>query len=268
MSGNAHLSTKPQGMSPPPGNPHTLYVLRLGDDNLVIAQRLGEWISRGPELEEDIALGNIGLDHLGQARSLLTHAGTLEGMGRTEDDLAMFRSEREFSNLLLVEQPNGDFADTMARSLFFDTYQVGLWAALSRSADPTLAAIAAKAAKEAAYHRRHSTTWVIRLGDGTEESHGRMQRAVDTLWPFTAEMFIADEVDVAMAGEGIGVDPAELREEWEQAVTGELDRATLVVPDPDTPQNTGGRHGFHTEQLGRMLAEMQWLQRSHPGLRW
>jgi ring-1,2-phenylacetyl-CoA epoxidase subunit PaaC len=255
-------------MPPPAGDPHVLYVLRHGDDNLVLAQRLGEWISRGPELEEDIALGNVGLDHLGQARSLLTHAGSLQGEGRTEDHLAMFRTEREFSNLLLVEQPNDDFAHTMARSLFFDAYQVGFWAELANSADPTLAGIAAKAAKEAEYHRRHSSTWVVRLGDGTDESHHRMQRAVDALWPFTAEMFSADEVDAAMARDGIGVDPAALRPQWEHTVSGILERATITAPGPDTPQNSGGRHGFHTEHLGRLLSEMQWMQRSYPGLQW
>ncbi len=246
---------------------HFRYVLRHADDNLVIAQRYGEWISRGPELEEDIALANIGLDHLGQARSLLTHAGELEGAGRTEDDLAMFRTEREFENLTLVEQPNGDFAATVARGFLFDTYQLGLWEALSSSADPTLAGIARKAHKEARYHHRHSTRWVIRLGDGTEESRRRMQAGLDRLWPLTAEMFTSDHVDQAMVERGIGVDPSSLHLEWSQAVEDVIDEATLEIPTEPASQ-TGGRSGRHSEHLGHLVAEMQWLQRSMPGLRW
>jgi ring-1,2-phenylacetyl-CoA epoxidase subunit PaaC len=249
------------------GNEHFQYVLRHADDNLVIAQRYGEWISRGPELEEDIALANIGLDHLGQARSLLTHAGDLEGGGRTEDDLAMFRTEREFQNLTLVEQPNGDFGATIARAFLFDTYQVGLWEALSSSSDPTLAGIARKAHKEARYHHRHSIRWVIRLGDGTEESHRRMQNALSRLWPLAAEMFTTDDVDRAMAERGIGVDPARLYPQWSRLVGDVIDEATLQVPQEPAIQ-TGGRSGRHSEHLGHLVAEMQWLQRSMPGLRW
>lgn len=249
------------------GNEHFQYVLRHADDNLVIAQRYGEWISRGPELEEDIALANIGLDHLGQARTLLTHAGELEGGGRTEDDLAMFRTEREFRNLTLVEQPNGDFATTIARAFLFDTYQLGLWEGLSSSADPVLAGVARKAHKEARYHHRHSTRWVIRLGDGTEESHRRMQAALSRLWPLAAEMFTADHVDQAMAESGIGIDPSRLHPQWTQLVGDVIDEATLMVPTEPTIQ-TGGRTGRHSEHLGHLVAEMQWLQRSMPGLRW
>jgi ring-1,2-phenylacetyl-CoA epoxidase subunit PaaC len=199
------LAKTPQGMpAPDVENAHVAWVLRLGDDNLVLAHRLGEWISRAPELEEDIALANIAIDHLGQARALLTHAGALEGQGRSEDDLAMLRTEREFTNLLLVEQPNGDFATTMARQLLLDAYQVPLWEALTASSDEVLAGIAAKALKEARYHLRHSSGWVIRLGDGTDESHDRMQRAVDLMWRFTGEMFVMDDVDRAGGPPGGG----------------------------------------------------------------
>jgi ring-1,2-phenylacetyl-CoA epoxidase subunit PaaC len=246
---------------------HVAYVLRHADDNLVMAQRLAEWVSNAPELEEDIALGNLALDHLGQARALYGHAGRLEGRGRSEDDLAMFRSEREFTNLLLVEQPNGDFAATMARQLFFDAYQLSLWEALSRSADPVLAGIAAKALKEARYHFRHSSTWVVRLGDGTEESRRRMQAGIDGLWRFTAELFEGDPVDAAAAEQGIGADPASFRGAWSTRIEAVLAEATLARPT-DPFGRSGGRRGFHTEHLGHLLAELQWLQRSMPGRQW
>ncbi|HEX5696157.1 MAG TPA: 1,2-phenylacetyl-CoA epoxidase subunit PaaC [Acidimicrobiia bacterium] len=227
-------------------------LLAHADDNLVLAQRLGEWISTAPELEEDIALGNIALDHLGVARALYTHAGEVEGRGRTEDDLAMSRSEREFTNVLLVEQPNGDFAHTMVRALFFDAYQVELWADLVDCDDPTLAGVAARALKEARYHLRHSSSWVIRLGDGTEESHRRAQQAVDALWRYTAELF------EGAPGYRVG---------WERHVAEVLDDAGLAIPE-DPYQRSGGRRGFHSEHLGHLLAEMQWMQRSYPGLEW
>lgn len=258
---------------PPQGTPgltldhHFAYVLRLGDDNLVLAQRLGEWISRGPDLEEDIALGNIGLDHLGVARNLLTHAAEIDGEGRTEDDLAMSRTEREFLNLILCEQPNGDFAHTMARQLFVDAFQVPLWEALTESSDLQLAGIAAKAKKEADYHLRHSSTWVVRLGDGTSESHLRMQTAVDRLWRFTGEPFAGDEVDEAMASAGIGVDPSSLRPAWESVIEPVLRQAGLERPT-DEYQRLGGRVGFHGESLGHLLGEMQWMERAHPGATW
>ncbi len=258
----------PQGM-PAFGvdDAHAAYVLRLGDDNLILAQRLGEWISNGPELEEDIALANIAIDHLGQARALLSHAGRLEGRGRTEDDLAMLRSEREFSNVLLVEQPNGDFAMTMARQLYVDAYQLSLWEALSQSSDATLAGIAAKALKEARYHFRHSSTWVVRLGDGTEESHRRMQAGIDHLWRFTGELFTADAVDTAMVVRGIGVDRSTLAPAWDDRINSVLSAAGLQRPE-DPYQRMGGRTGFHSEHLGHLLGEMQWMQRTYPGLEW
>jgi ring-1,2-phenylacetyl-CoA epoxidase subunit PaaC len=227
-------------------------LLAHADDNLVLAQRLGEWISTAPELEEDIALGNIALDHLGVARALYTHAGEVEGRGRTEDDLAMSRSEREFTNVLLVEQPNGDFAHTMVRALFFDGYQVELWADLIDCDDPTLAGIAARAFKEARYHLRHSSSWVVRLGDGTEESHRRAQQAVDALWRYTAELFEEEP------GYRVG---------WLRQISDVLYDAGLGIPE-DPYQRSGGRRGFHSEHLGHLLAEMQWMQRSHPGLEW
>jgi ring-1,2-phenylacetyl-CoA epoxidase subunit PaaC len=223
------------------------------DDNMVLAQRLSELISYAPELEIDIALGNIALDHLGVARALYTHAGDIEGEGRSEDDLAMSRSEREYTNLLLVEQDNGDFAHTMARQLLFDAYQMECWKELSKADDETLAGIAAKALKEATYHLRFSSGWIIRLGDGTEESHLRAQAGIDDLWQYTAEMF-EDE-----AGK---YEPA-----WAATISEIIGEATLSVPD-DPYQRTGGRSGFHTEVLGPLLADMQWMQRSYPGLQW
>jgi ring-1,2-phenylacetyl-CoA epoxidase subunit PaaC len=247
------LSAAPQGTpAPDPGDKIT-FLLAHADDNMIACQRLGEWISNAPELEIDIAMGNTALDHLGVARALYTHAGKLEGRGRTEDELAMFRSERDFTNVLLVEQPNGDFAHTMLRQFFFDAYQMELWNDLAESDDETLAGIAAKALKEASYHLRFSAGWVIRLGDGTDESHARAQAAAEELWKYTAELF----QDRALA----------YREAWDAAVTDVFAEATLEIPS-DPYQRTGGRSGFHTEHLGHLLAEMQWMQRSYPGLEW
>jgi ring-1,2-phenylacetyl-CoA epoxidase subunit PaaC len=230
-----------------------LPLLAHADDNLVLAQRLGEWISRAPDLEEDIAIGNIALDHLGVARALYTLAGERQGEGRGEDDFAMARPEREFLNLLLVEQPNGDFANTMVRGLFFDAYQVGLWESLTSSVDIEIAGIAGRALKEARYHLLHSSAWVMRLGDGTEESHRRTQQAVSRLWRYTDEMF--EDLPVAQS------------DEWTRIVGDVLAEATLLIPE-DPYQRGGGRRGFHSEHLGPLLAEMQWMQRSYPGLRW
>ncbi|MGH8911136.1 MAG: 1,2-phenylacetyl-CoA epoxidase subunit PaaC [Acidimicrobiia bacterium] len=261
------VSRPPQGTPAVTLDPHFAYLLRLADDNLVLAQRLGEWISRGPDLEEDIALGNIGLDHLGVARNLLTHAGGVEGDGRDEDTLAMGRNEREFFNLILCEQPNGDFAQTIARQLLIDAWQVPLWEALSGSTDTQLAGIAQKAVKEARYHLRHSSAWVVRLGDGTAESHARMQSALDRLWRYAGEMFVDDDVDAAMIAVGIGVRPASLRADWDATVESVLDEATLDRPDDDYAR-AGGRHGYHGEHLGHLLGEMQWMQRAYPGSTW
>lgn len=227
-------------------------VIALADDALIAAQRLCEWCSRAPEMEEDIALANIALDQLGTARLLLTYAGELEGKGRTEDDLAYLREDREFRNALLVELPNGDFAVTMAKLLFLSAYQVGRYQQLADGPDERLAAIGAKAVKECAYHFDHAALWTIRLGDGTEESHRRMQNAVDEIWPYTYELF----------------DGNDLREGWLAAVEPVLAEATLTRPPDGGWQPRGGRTGLHTEHLSYLLAEMQVLHRAHPGATW
>ena len=243
------------------------YALRLGDDALVLAQRLSEWSARAPDLEEDLALTNIALDLLGQARALLSHAGELEGVGRDEDDLAYLRSEREFLSALIVEQPNGDFARTIARQLLFSTYQLALYDRLSNSADELLSGVAAKAVKEVAYHRDHATQWVLRLGDGTDESHRRMQAGLDEVWPYVPELFESDDLVRGLGADGIAVDPAELEEPVLAYVRNVLTEATLTPPE--TPvRHTGGRRGIHTEHMGYLLAEMQHLTRSHPGAVW
>jgi ring-1,2-phenylacetyl-CoA epoxidase subunit PaaC len=243
------------------------YALRLGDDALILAQRTGEWIASAPELEEDLALGNLALDLLGQARALLTYAGQADGSGRNEDDLAYFRDERDFRNCQLVELPNGDFAVTMARLFVFAAYQYELYSRLVDSADETLAAIAAKALKEVAYHRDHADAWIRRLGDGTDESHRRMQTGLDTVWPYVDELFERDDLTRALAAATIAVDPAELADPALSHVRAVLHDATLDEPEP-TNRHTGGRRGIHTEQMGYLLAELQHLARSHPGAQW
>jgi len=243
------------------------YVLRIGDDALIAAQRLAEWSTRAPEMEEDIALSNIALDQLGVARAMLTYAGELEGAGRGEDDLAFLREDREFRNCLLVELPNGDFAVTMARLLFLSAYQGSLYDGLVGSADGRLAGVAAKARKESAYHVDHAAQWTVRLGDGTAESHKRMQAAVDDLWPYTHELFGSDAIVSGVAEAGVGVDPASLREGWTEAVSSVLDEATLTRP-ADGWAPGGGRDGLHTEHLSYLLSEMQVLHRAHPGASW
>lgn len=235
------------------------YVLGLADDALISAQRMGWWISRAPQLEEDLALANIGLDQLGQARSLLTYAGELEGAGRSEDDLAYLRDDRDFRNVWLVERPQTDFGVAMARLLVFSAWQAELYAALALGEDPTLAAIAGKAVKEVAYHLDHASRWVVRLGDGTEESHARMQAALEAEWPYVEELF--GPVDGAV------VDPVSVRDAVLTTVESVLAEATLVVPQV-APARGGGRRGLHTEDLGYLLAEMQHLHRSHPGATW
>ncbi len=242
--------------------PLVTYLVRLADDNVVLGQRLSEYIASAPELEEDLAVANIGLDHIGVAQHLYTYAAEVEGEGRSEDDFAFWRTEREFTNVLLVEQPHEGFGELIARQFLFDAYQLELWDALSRSDDARLAGIAAKAVKEARYHLRHSSSWVIRLGDGTDDSHRRIQDGIDAMWRFTGELFETDEVDLAA-----GVDPATLRQAWDGTVDAVLAEATLHRPE-DPYQATGGRHGVHTEHLGHLLAEMQWMQRTYPGLEW
>ena len=243
--------------------PLVVYTLGLADDALVSAQRMGWWISRAPELEEDVALANIGLDQLGQARTLLTYAGQLEGAGRTEDDLAYLRDDREFRNVWLVERPMTDFGVAMARLLVFATYQLHLYRALLAGADETLAAIAGKAVKEVAYHLDHAGHWVVRLGDGTETSHLRMQAALDAEWPFVDELF----APLTPALTGRVADPAALRTPVLDDVRRVVADATLSLPEV-SPAVGGGRDGLHTEHLGHLLADMQHLHRSHPGATW
>jgi ring-1,2-phenylacetyl-CoA epoxidase subunit PaaC len=247
-----------------PGSDLFLYSLRLGDDALIAAQRTAEWIAAAPQLEEDVALGNIGLDQLGQARSLLQYAGAVEGEGRSEDDLAYFRDEREFVNLQLCELPNGDFGHAMARLLYFATYQELLYAELLTSGDETLSGVAGKAVKEVAYHADHATQWVLRLGDGTDESHQRMQAGLDALWSYTAEMFTSDELVQRL---DVAVDPSTLQDEWTRRVTAVIDESTCSRPE-SSYQHSGGRSGQHTEHMGYLLAELQHVARSHPGAKW
>ena len=243
------------------------YLLRLADDNLILGQRLGALVSRMPDLEEDIAVANVGLDHIGQARHLLAYAAQVEDAGRDEDDLAMLRDERSILSAVLVEQPDIDFAHTMARQLFVDAYQVPLYRALSQSADQTLAGIAQKAAKEADYHLRRSATWVVRLGDGTEESHNRMQAGVVEMWKYVDDLFVTDEVEAELVAAGIAADATALRVSFDATVAEVLAEATLELPD-DSYQRTGGRTGYHTEHLGHLLPEMQSLYRAHQGAEW
>ena len=251
------------------------YLLRLADNGLVLAQRLGEWVGKGPVLEEDIASANVGLDLLGQARLWLAYAGETEARdgvpGRSEDELAYFRNSDQFRNLLLVEQPNGHYGDTIGRQYLFDQWHVLLLAELATSRDARVAGIAAKALKEVRYHVERSADWVIRLGDGTDLSHARMQAAIDALWMYTGEMFTVDATERALIGAGIAADTESLRAPWESAVQTVLDEATLATPADQWMQGArsrGGKQGVHTEHLSRLLAEMQILPRSYPDARW
>ncbi|MFA6167935.1 MAG: 1,2-phenylacetyl-CoA epoxidase subunit PaaC [Gemmatimonadaceae bacterium] len=251
-------------------SPHPALVpalLRIADDRLILGHRTSEWCGHAPILEEDIALANIALDLIGQADLVLQYAGAVEGAGRNEDAFAFFREATEFRNALLCELPKGDFGVTIVRHCFHGLYSTLQWEALSRSTDATLAGIAAKALKESRYHVRHAGEWVIRLGDGTEESHRRAQEAVDALWPYTGEMFMqpADEADLVAAG--LTADVSALAVPWRTQVDDVLRRATLTVPDGVWMQR-GGRDGRHTEHLGHLLAEMQIVARSHPGAAW
>jgi ring-1,2-phenylacetyl-CoA epoxidase subunit PaaC len=248
-------------------NPHVQYILQLGDNALILSQRLAEWCGHGPVLEQDIAVTNIALDLLGQARMLLSHAGALEGAGRSEDDLAYFRDENAFLNALLVEQPNEDWAYTIARQFYFDAWNFHNYQALLHSEDTQLAAIAEKALKEVTYHLRFSSEWVLRLGDGTELSHQKIQRAIDDLWMFSGELCLPSPADQWAASAGIGPDLGTIAPLWMQKVRSVLEEATLRLPT-DTWMQQGGKTGVHTEHLGYMLAEMQHLQRSHPNCVW
>jgi ring-1,2-phenylacetyl-CoA epoxidase subunit PaaC len=243
------------------------YVMRLADTSLVLGQRLAEWIGHAPALEEELALANLSLDLIGQARLLLTYAGELEGRGRDEDALAFLRDAPEFVNLALAEQPNADFAHTIVRQWLIDAWQLEIYAGLEHSTDTRLAAIAAKALRETRYHHRFSSGWLVRLGDGTAESHRRMQSALDELWRFTAELFAPDEVDERMSRAGIAPALAALAPHWSARIEEELRAATLTQPATQ-PYPWHGKRGVHSEHLGHLLAEMQHLQRAYPGARW
>ena len=256
--------------------PSVQYVLRIADTCLIHAQRLAEWCGHGPVLEEDIALTNMALDLVGQARALLTHAGWMEGQGHDEDQLAFLRDERQYFNLTLVEQPmrrssahapGGDFGDTVLRNFLLATWYKALWAQLATSADEQLAAIAGKAVKEARYHQQHAGDWVVRLGDGTDESAARMRAALERAWPYTHEMFARDAVDAAAEVGGLGPARDALRSAWQTEVAAVLAEARLAAP-ADTPFMSTGTLGRHSEHMGFILAEMQSLQRQHPGGRW
>ena len=242
-------------------------LFRLADGSLVLAQRLSEWCGHGPVLEEDIALTNLALDYIGQSRLLYSHIGALEGRGRDEDALAYFRDAAEFVNPTLVELPNGDFGQTVLRGFFFACWQAALWDRMVESRDETLAAIAAKSRKETRYHVEHLGGWIVRLGDGTEESHRRMQRALDTLYPYTHELFADDDADRAAHAAGLLPLPSSLEAAWREHVLPVLAEATLALP-VDTPFRSTGRRGVHSEHLGYVLAEMQSLARAHPGASW
>ena len=247
--------------------PLVLYTLRRADDALILGHRLSEWCGHAPTLEEDMALANMGLDLLGQARELYGYAAQVEGEGNDEDKFAYLRDVRQYRNLLLLEQPNGDFARTMVRQFFYAAFADLYWRAMMRSTDATFAAIAAKSEKETAYHLRHSSEWMIRLGDGTDESHRRAQTAIDDLWAYTGEMFALDDSERGLIDRGIAVDPATLRSQWLKTVTGVIAEATLALPKSDWMQQ-GGRDGRHSEHLGHLLSELQSMQRTFPGAAW
>lgn len=243
------------------------YLIRLGDDSLILGHRLSEWCGHGPILEEDIAMTNIALDLIGQATSILKYAGEVEGKGRTEDDIAFLRFERDYKNALLLEQPNEDFGVTMMRQFLFDAYRKPLFEQLVNSSDEQIAAIAAKSLKETKYHLKHSAEWVIRLGDGTEESHTRVQNALNHLWRYTDELFYIDEIDADLESKGIVFSSEDLKASWSEMVKNVLDEATLIIPDNGW-QHNGGRKGLHSEHLGYILAELQYMQRAYPGMEW
>jgi ring-1,2-phenylacetyl-CoA epoxidase subunit PaaC len=247
--------------------PLVLYALRRADDALILGHRLSEWCGHAPAMEEDMALANMGLDLLGQARELYSYAADVEGQGNDEDKFAYLRDVRQYRNLLLLEQPNGDFACTMARQFFYAAFADLYWRAMMKSTDATLAAIAAKSEKESAYHLRHSSEWMVRLGDGTEESHRRAQGAVDDLWAYTGEMFGVDESERALIERGVAVDPATLHPQWLKTVSNVVGEATLALPKSGWMQQ-GGRSGRHSEHLGHLLSELQSMQRTFPGATW
>ena len=243
------------------------YVLRLGDLSLVLGQRLGEWVGHSPALEEDLGLANIALDMIGQARLLLSYAGEVEGRGRGEDEIAFLREHGDYLNAILVEQPNGDFGQTIVRQVLIDVFQLELYERMTSSTDERLAAIAAKSVKEIRYHLRYSSDWLVRLGDGTTESHARVQAALEVLWPYTVELFAEDDLDRAMADQGVAPRLSEVQATWSNRIDEILAEATLQRPR-DRPHSWHGKRGQHSEHLGYLLAEMQHLQRTYPGARW
>lgn len=248
--------------------PYFEYLLRLADDRLIIGHRMSEWCGHAPHLEEDLAMANMALDQIGQAKAFLEYAAEVEDEGRSEDDLAYFRDDIDFRNLQLVEQPNGDFGFTIARQFLFSTFSELLLERLQDHPDKQLAGIAAKSLKEVKYHVRHSRDWVVRLGDGTDESHRRVQQAFDDLWMFTEELFYMDEIDKKLIKDDKAPDLSELKPEWNNRVNATLEEATLERPEDEQYMATGGRVGFHQEELGYLLMEMQFLRRSHPEAEW
>jgi ring-1,2-phenylacetyl-CoA epoxidase subunit PaaC len=243
------------------------YVLRLGDLSLVLGQRLGEWVGHSPALEEDLGLANVALDMIGQARLLLSYAGEIEGRGRGEDEIAFLREHGEYLNPILAEMPNGDFGRTIVRQVLIDAFQLELYERMASSTDERLAAIAAKSVKEVRYHLRYSSGWLVRLGDGTDASHARVQSALEALWPYTVELFAEDELDAAMAENGVAPRLSEIQAGWSQRIDEILIEATLSRPK-DRPHSWHGKRGQHSEHLGYILTEMQHLQRTYPGARW
>jgi len=243
------------------------YILGIADNSLILGQRMGELCGHGPSLETDIACTNISLDLFGQVRSYYQYAAKIAGDERTEDDIAMLRKEREYVNVLLVEQPNTNFAYTMARQFLFDVYHLLFLQELQKSKDLTLSAIATKSIKEVSYHQRFSSDWIKRLGDGTEKSHQKMQEAIDGLWTYTDELFHQTEADKAMIKEEIGVDVTVLKDKYYQAVNGILEESTLSIPESKWFQK-GGKQGIHTEHLGYLLSDLQYMQRTYPNMQW
>ncbi|MGD9979115.1 MAG: 1,2-phenylacetyl-CoA epoxidase subunit PaaC [Hyphomonadaceae bacterium] len=247
--------------------PLASYALRLGDDSLILGQRLSEWCGHAPALEVDLSLANVALDQIGQATHFLALAGEIEGNGRDADALAFRRDVMDFTNCLLVEQPNGDFAQTIARQFLFSHYQERLFTALSAAKDARFAAIAAKAVKETSYHATLASDWIVRLGDGTDESKARMVAGLDWMWRFADELFVMDHIDAAAIEAGVGVDKAALKPDWDARVDAVMANATLARPASHRPV-LGGRSGRHSEHLGHLLSEMQFLQRAYPGATW
>ena len=260
-------ATRLEAPVPVAGDIRVRYLLRIADTSLILAQRLGEWVGHAPAIEEDLGLANTALDLLGQTRLLMAYAGELEGRGRDEDALAFLREEAEFANFTLAEQPNGDFGDTIVRQFLIDAYQLELYERLVSSTDPRIAESAAKAVKETRYHLRFSSRWLARLGDGTAESHARVQASLNRLWPYTREIFDADELDREIASAGIGPELAVLYAAWSRRVDEVLQEATLQRPT-DGPYSWYGKQGRHSEHLGYILVELQYLYRCHPGASW